>query len=231
VRIKGLPCFQVAVFRSLLVTSLCFICLFRVCTSLSSPLYVNSPCFRHDVCPLIAILCFATILGLTAAGCTMTRFCRVLTINVQDEWTEMCKRNVRDVMIVRHESETKNENEKKKDRGEERHGKLEPERKISHTRKRKAHALKGRGPESNRAAAVATVAWQPASKCKRRVRRVFTASTVDLAAPRQGHKSKSPPTQLEGTPGGPEGPPEPAEPVLVHQSVSAPRGPARIGLR
>ena len=32
---------------------------------------------------------------------------RVLTINVQDEWTEMCKRNVRDVMIVRHESENK----------------------------------------------------------------------------------------------------------------------------
>jgi len=63
---------------------------------------------------------------------------RVLTINVQDEWTEMCKRNVRDVMIVRHESEKKNENEKR-DRGEERHGKLEPERKIAHTRKKKKH--------------------------------------------------------------------------------------------
>jgi hypothetical protein len=66
---------------------------------------------------LIAILRFATTLGLTAAGSTMSRFCRVLTINVQDEWTKMCKRNVRDVMIARHESEKKKEkNEKKAER-------------------------------------------------------------------------------------------------------------------
>ena len=82
-------------------------------------------------------------------------------------------------------------------------------------------------------AAVATVAWQPASKCKRRMRRVFTASTVYLAAPQQGHKPSKmcPPTWLAGTPGDPEAPPEPAELVLVRQSASAPRGPARIGLR
>jgi hypothetical protein len=65
------------------------------------------------------------------------------------------------------------------------------------------------------------------------MQRVFTASTVYFAAPRLGHKlSKTrPPTWPAGTPGGPEGPPEPAEPVRVHQSVSGPRDPARIGLR
>jgi hypothetical protein len=46
-----------------------------------------------------------------------------LSINVQDEWTEMCKRNVRESMIPRHESENEM---KKTERGEERHGKLKP---------------------------------------------------------------------------------------------------------
>lgn len=99
---------------------------------------------------LIAILRFATTLGSTAAGCTMSRFCRVLTINVQDVWTEMCKRNVRDVMIARHESEKKEEKMKKKkrQRGEGRHGRLEPERKIAQTRRKKRHHTRTRRTKS-----------------------------------------------------------------------------------
>jgi hypothetical protein len=42
-------------------------------------------------------------------------------------------------MIARHESEKKKEKMKKKrQRGEGRHGGLEPERKIAHTRRKKA---------------------------------------------------------------------------------------------
>lgn len=33
-----------------------------------------------------------TTCSLTASSCTKTRFCRVLTINVQGEWTEMDER-------------------------------------------------------------------------------------------------------------------------------------------
>jgi hypothetical protein len=119
---------------------------------------------------------------------------------------------------------------KKRHRGEERHGKLEPERKIAQERKKHSKDEERRVTERGW--------WQRyfgnmPQKCKRRMQRAFTASTVYLAAPRLGHKPSKmrPPTWPAGTPGGPEGPPEPAEPVRVHRTVSEPRDPARIGLR
>ena len=52
---------------------------------------------------------------------------------------------------------------KKRQRGGERHGKLEPGRKIAQKKEKSTiHALEGRGAESDRAAVVATVVWQHA---------------------------------------------------------------------
>ncbi len=86
----------------------------------------------------------------------MSRFCRVLTINVQDEWTEMCKRNVRDVMIARHKK-----NEKKaEERGDMGGSSLNDS--THKNEKSTIHALKGRGVENNRGVVVATVVWQHA---------------------------------------------------------------------
>ena len=88
--------------------------------ALIDPVIVYYPCFfKHVVSSLIPRFALRhNIWILTAAGCTRTRFLlRELSINVQDEWTEMCKRNVRESMIAGHESEKEM---KKNDRGERR---------------------------------------------------------------------------------------------------------------
>ena len=140
-RIKRFPRFQIAMFRSLLW--LRYVLFAR---------FVYAPRSRLFVCMVFAssdtseeamyVLSHRdfTLCHNTWVDCRELRddsiLHRVLTINVQDEWTEMCKRNVRDVMIVRHESENK-KMKMKKDREERRHGKLEPERKIAHKKEKK----------------------------------------------------------------------------------------------